>query len=189
MIKKVMILHMTTPYISVGGLRPQNWFQNFKKNGIYPILVTRQWNNINNDNFDYIRASKYKKTIIEENNFGTIINAPFYPNLSNKILLKYGNKKFKLIRKILSFYYYFLENYSFLGNKSAIFKSANSFYLKRRLIILATGEPYVMFKYASKLSEKYDVPWIADFRDLWIGNEGISNLFLNYLNRRLQNDT
>ncbi len=175
------------PYISVGGLRPQNWFQNFKKNGVYPILVTRQWNNIKNDNFDYIRSSKYKKIIIEENNFGTIINAPFYPNLSNKILLKYGENKFILIRKIISILYFLLENLTTFGNKSQIYSAANNYISENEIhLIIATGDPFILFKYASLLSKKNNIPWIADYRDPWVGNVNRSNIFLKKINKYLQ---
>src|SRR5207253_10702496 len=42
-------------------------------------------------------------------------------------------------------------------------------YLARRPVdvILATGEPFVLFKYGSQLSREFGIPWVADYRDAW----------------------
>jgi glycosyltransferase involved in cell wall biosynthesis len=33
--------------------------------------------------------------------------------------------------------------------------------------IVATGNPFVLFRYASRLSRELGIPWVADFRDPW----------------------
>ena len=38
-------------------------------------------------------------------------------------------------------------------------------------VIIATGDPFVLFSFASKLSKEFDIPWIADYRDPWSHNE------------------
>ena len=51
--------------------------------------------------------------------------------------------------------------------------------------IIATGDPFVLFKYASSLSKKFNIPWIADYRDPWTGNKNRSEMFFdNYWERR-----
>jgi hypothetical protein len=42
-------------------------------------------------------------------------------------------------------------------------------------VIIATGEPFILFRYAHLLSKKYNTLWIADYRDGW---------FLNYVIRQ-----
>lgn len=37
-------------------------------------------------------------------------------------------------------------------------------------IIIASGEPFVLFAFASRLSKRHDIPWIADYRDNWSNN-------------------
>ena len=71
----------------------------FKEYGIYPVVITRQWDNKYGNYLDYISASKTTKTEIEETEFGTIIKAAYKPNLSNRLFLKYGESKFKFIRR------------------------------------------------------------------------------------------
>ena len=34
-------------------------------------------------------------------------------------------------------------------------------------MIVATGEPFVLFRYARELSREFGIPWIADYRDPW----------------------
>ncbi len=167
--KKVLILaYDFPPYVSVGGLRPYAWHQYFKEFGLYPIVVTRQWDNKYGNELDYIAPSKSKKTIIEETEYGTIIRTPYKPNLSNRLLLKHGSSKFKLLRKLITAYYEIMQFFFFIGTKSSLYYGAKKYLKNNKVdVILATGEPFVLFKYASKLSNKFNTPWIADYRDPW----------------------
>lgn len=170
--KRLLILaYDFPPYVSVGGLRPYAWYKYLKEFGVYPIVITRQWANEFGDERDYVAPSKSQITIIEDTEFGTIIRTPYKPNLANKILLKYGTSKFSLIRKTISAFYEFFQYLFFIGPKSGLYYGAKT-YLKTNTIdaIIATGEPFVLFKYASKLSEKHSIPWIADYRDPWLQN-------------------
>src|ERR1700752_4271608 len=179
--KKVLILaYDFPPYVSVGGLRPYCWFKYLKEFGIHPIVVTRQWENKHGNHLDYISAGSSNESIIEESQYGTVVSAPYHPNLANKIMLKYGNTKFKLLRKIISAYYEFTQFIFPVGPKASIYFAANE-YLKKNSVdaIIATGDPFVLFKYASQLGRKYNVPWIADYRDPWSQNLNIQkNVFL-----------
>ncbi|MCP4121693.1 MAG: glycosyltransferase family 4 protein, partial [Bacteroidetes bacterium] len=44
--------------------------------------------------------------------------------------------------------------------------------------IVATGEPFILLKYASMLSRRYSIPWIADYRDGWNTNQEKKSLSL-----------
>lgn len=168
--KKVLILaYDFPPYVSVGGLRPYAWYKYFKEYDIEPIVVTRQWNNNYKNHLDYIAPSESKNIIIENTELGTIIKTPYIPNLANKLMLKYGENKFKIIRKIISAYFEIMQWFFNIGPKSNIYKASIK-YLKNNKVdaIIATGDPFILFKYASKLSKKYNTPWIADYRDPWV---------------------
>ncbi|GAI17643.1 unnamed protein product, partial [marine sediment metagenome] len=39
--------------------------------------------------------------------------------------------------------------------------------------IIATSEPFILFRYAKKLSNEFKIPWIADYRDSWSTNYNI----------------
>lgn len=178
MMKKLLILaYDFPPYVSVGGLRPYAWYRYLKEYGVEPIVVTRQWGNKYGNELDYIAPGESDETIVETTEYGTIIRTPYKPNLANRIMLKYGRSKFSLIRKMVTAWYEFMQFLFFVGPKSCLYRGAKE-YLKHNKVdaIIATGEPFVLFKYASALSSKYNIPWVADYRDPWSQNKGRSRI-------------
>lgn len=173
--KRVLILaYDFPPFVSVGGLRPYNWFKYLKQFDIYPVVVTRQWENKHGSELDYISHSKTNKVEKEKDLDGVIIRAPYFPNVANKILLKYGDQKFKLIRKLISGFYEFFQYVLPIGSKRELYKAANEYLKNNKVdVIIATGDPFVLFHYATKLSKRYKTPWLADYRDPW--SHDISN--------------
>ncbi|HNR86380.1 MAG TPA: hypothetical protein PKN38_07205, partial [Taishania sp.] len=177
--KKVLIIaYDFPPYVSVGGLRPYSWYKYMKEFGVEPIVVTRQWSNKHGNALDYISASESKETLIEQTEYGTIIRAPYFPSISNRILLKYGEQKFTFFRRALTAWDEFRQFITISGPKKHLFHAAND-YLKHNKVdaIIATGDPFITFYFAKKLGAKYNVPWIADYRDPWSQNLKIPNNF------------
>ncbi|MDF2438540.1 MAG: hypothetical protein K0Q95_2916 [Bacteroidota bacterium] len=178
--KKVLILaYDFPPYVSVGGLRPYAWYRYFKEFNIYPIVVTRQWGNNYESHLDYVAPSESSQTIIENTEYGTIIKTPYRSNYGNRLMLKHGESKFKLARKFVTAYFEFIQWPFAVGPKSELYHAAKD-YLKNNQVdaIIATGEPFVLFKYASMLSEEFNIPWIADYRDPW--SQNVKNTKLLY---------
>lgn len=178
MIKKLLILaYDFPPYVSVGGLRPYAWYRYLKEYGVEPVVVTRQWGNKYGNELDYIAPGESNETIVETTEYGTIIRTPYKPNLANRIMLKYGRNKFAMIRKMVTAWYEFMQFLFFVGPKSGLYRGAKE-YLKQNKVdaIIVTGEPFVLFKYASALSKKYGIPWVADYRDPWTQNKGRSRI-------------
>jgi hypothetical protein len=170
--KKLLILaYDFPPYVSVGGLRPYNWHQYLIEFGVEPIVITRQWANTHGNHLDYISPGISPKVIEEKSEQGTIFRTPYHPNLSNRLLLKYGDSRYRFIRKMISGYYEFAQFLFPVGPKSELFNFARE-YLKENKVdaIIATGDPFVLFSYASKLSREFNIPWIADYRDPWSQN-------------------
>ena len=171
--KKVLILaYDFPPYVSVGGLRPYAWYNYLKEFGVEPIVVTRQWGNTHGNRLDYISAGSSKQSIVELSEHGTIIRAPYKPNFANRLLLKHGDHRDRFLRKSISAYYEFAQFLLPIGPKIELYKAAKHF-LKNNQVdaIIATGDPFVLFRYASKLSKAFNIPWIADYRDPWSHNE------------------
>lgn len=168
--KKILILaYDYPPYVSVGGLRPFSWYKYLHLFDVQPVVVTRQWENRHGNYLDYISPGYSDSEEVEKTSKGIVIKTPFKPNLGNKLLLRYGNNKFRLIRKLISSYFEFLQFIFYIGNKKEIYFAADEFLKNNKVdCIIATGDPFVLFKYASKLSRKYSIPWIADYRDAWI---------------------
>ncbi len=184
MMKKLLILaYDFPPYVSVGGLRPYAWYRYLKEYGIEPIVVTRQWGNKYGNELDYIAPGESKATIVETTEYGTIIRTPYKPNLANRIMLKYGRSKFALVRKIVTAWYELMQFIFFVGPKSGLYRGAKEYLQQNKVdAIIATGEPFVLFKYASALSRKFNIPWVADYRDPWSQNK-IRSKRLGILNK------
>ncbi|MCO5259295.1 MAG: hypothetical protein M9916_04050 [Crocinitomicaceae bacterium] len=167
--KKLLILaYDFPPYVSVGGLRPYSWYKHLKEFGVEPIVVTRQWENKYKNGLDYIAPSASKEIITEITEYGTIIRAPYFPTWSNRILLKHGENKYKVIRKSMTAFTEIMQFFFNIGPKKHIYFAAKK-YLKNNQVdvIIATGDPFVLFHYANLLSKEYNTPWITDYRDPW----------------------
>lgn len=167
------------PYVSVGALRPYNWYKYFREFGIYPVLITRQWGNDYGNQLDYVSASNFTETVFENTEYGTVIRTPYKPNLANRILLRHGEKKFRFFRKMITAYYEFAQFILPIGPKKELYKAARV-YLKNNKpdCIIASGDPFVLFNYAAKLSKEFDIPWIADYRDPWSHNQEQARSFV-----------
>lgn len=176
--KKVLILaYDFPPYVSVGGLRPNYWYENFKEMGLFPIVITRNWNPIHGNALDYIQPSKTKEIEIEETGKGILIKTPYKATLSNRLTLK-GKKDpiSNLLKKTSTGWNEIGQWFLPIGTKYELYKAAKNFLKDKKVdIILATGEPFILFKYASKLSKKFNIPWVADYRDPWSNRISINN--------------
>ena len=186
MIRVLILAYDFPPYVSVGGLRPHSWFSHFKEFDVEPIVITRQWGNVYGNHLDFVAPGWSKELVIEESTQGTIIRTPYTPNLSNRLLLRFGEKRFRWLRKVISGYYEVLQFFFVVGPKKELYKAAKAYLAQHKVdVIIATGEPFVLFHYARKLSASYDVPWIADYRDPWSNNNTRQQSKVFYLMNKL----
>jgi hypothetical protein len=171
--KKVLILaYDFPPYVSVGGLRPYNWYLYLKEFGVEPVVITRQWENKHGNQLDYIDSGSSSETIVEETEHGTVIRTPYQPNFANRLMLKYGEKKYRILRKSISAFYEFAQFIVPIGPKVELYRGAKEYLKNNKVdVIIATGDPFVLFSFASKLSKEFDIPWVADYRDPWSHNQ------------------
>ena len=172
--KKVLILaYDFPPYISVGGLRPYAWFNYFDKSQFELTVVTRFWDKDVINAVDCVKPTSINEVELRKESDGDVYRIPFKPNLRDKILLKYGFKKFVLFRRILSFLIDSLKHQFFYFDKyKELYYTADNLLNKQQFdYIVVTGEPFVLFKYGYLLSKKHHVKWIADYRDGWTTNQ------------------
>ncbi len=160
------------PYVSVGGLRPYSWYRYLKEFGVEPVVVTRQWANEYGDERDYIAPSATDRVEVEQTAFGTIVRAPYRPNLSHRLLLRHGPERHRLLRKAITAWYEVGQYYADIGPKAPLYQAAREYVRGHPIdVIVATGNPYVLFRYAGALSREFGVPWVADYRDPWSQNK------------------
>jgi glycosyltransferase involved in cell wall biosynthesis len=175
-LKKVLILGYFFPPSSMpASLRLWGFAKYFHKFGYYPVIVSRKWENHGGmiydsfiqtkKNIDYIKTSEYEAYLL-----------PYSPSLRDRFFVKYPKHKFySIIRKILTF-----SDDLFAGLSNNFNSYKNVYRFSEELIankngdyhaIIASGNPFLLFKFARKLSLKYKVPYILDYRDDWNTNE------------------
>ena len=161
------------PNESIGGQRPWFWIKYLHEHGIYPVVITRHWNNNIATAIECAKPSENKVASDDRQKTHHIIRLPFRPGLRDRILTKYGMHQMRALRKMLSFCINIGEHIVLpMGGKYFIYKEA-----KQRLMdlnvdaILATGEPFVLHTYARKLGKKHNIPVILDYRDGWTSNQ------------------
>lgn len=156
------------PFVSVGGLRPYSWFRHFSEFGIEPVVVTRQWVMRRGDYLDYVSPGFSDELVREETAHGLVLRTPYLPNLSNRMLLRFGENKCRTPRRLVTAFYEVAQFFLPIGPRIGLYKAARDYLRAHRVdVILATGEPFVLFKYAAKLSKEFGTPWVADYRDAW----------------------
>jgi glycosyltransferase involved in cell wall biosynthesis len=132
------------------------------------VVVTRQWGNTFGSALDYVAPGVSEQVLMEETEFGKVLYCPYHPSLSHRLLLKYGDTRFKMVRKCLSGFYEILQYLLPIGTKRELYIAAFDYLSKNKVdVIIATGEPFVLFHYAKRLSKRFKVPWVADYRDPW----------------------
>jgi len=172
--KALILAYDFPPLISVGAQRPNSWAKYLPHSGISVTVITRPWSSQTTSRADFVQKTE-GSTQAQSNEQGSlIIHAAFNPNFRDRLLLRFGLERFALIRKILSYFYSFAEHLLFLfDSKAAIFSAAEKEIRKNRPhVIIVTGEPFILFKYGHLLSRQFNIPWIADYRDSWTGNQG-----------------
>ena len=165
--KALILCHDFPPINSIGAERPYSWFLYFKEKGIEPIIVTKNWISNGSNDFNYT-SKEFRK---EENEKGIILKTPYYPTPS-LIWRKIFNDKLSTIRKALTFIekIFSFINLNFDSNRG-IYLAAKKYIIENDVdIIITTGEPFILFRYGYLLKKRYNIKWIADYRDGWFLN-------------------
>lgn len=166
-VRAVILAYDFPPLVSVGGLRPYSWYRYLKQFGVEPTVVTRQWSNRHRSTLDYIAPSESREVVVEASQFGTILRTPYEPNLSNRLLQR-SRTRFGLIRRAITGWYEIGQYMLPIGPRRQLLLTARRYLRQHGAdVIVATGEPFVLFMYASQLSKEFGIPWIADYRDPW----------------------
>lgn len=171
--KTVLILSY---YFPPGNLTPAERVASYASamycKGYKVIVVTRNWD-IPLQKMEQRYASS-GKDIIVDNTLGYEVHyVPYRSTLTNKLFLKLTGHRLYFIYKIMAFVFKLLENFtSHFTGLTPIYKEASNIIQNENVdVLIASASPFHLFKFASKLSRKHNVPWIADYRDDWTTNE------------------
>lgn len=170
MLKKVLILsYFFPPSNFAGSYRVFSWAKYLNRFGYYPVIITRNWKE---NSSNYLDISKTIQTDIIHKIFETheVYYLPYKGNLRDYLLTKYGDKKFVWFRKILSFTELLLQNVSTrIIPFNNIYTFAKNYISENKDIslLIASGKPFILFKFGYLLNQEFKIPWIADYRDEW----------------------
>lgn len=171
--KALIICHDFPPLNSIGAQRPFHWFKNLKKYGIEPTVVTKNWPKQASTVSEVFKTDGMGETVIENLPEGKIIRVPIEHIIPERMIARYGINKYVLIRKSLTFLYKTLAHVFFVFDRNALMYKAAKAELKKEKydIIITTGEPWIVFKYAYLLKKEFGICWITDYRDGWFINQ------------------
>jgi glycosyltransferase involved in cell wall biosynthesis len=151
-----------------------SWAKYLKKANYYPIIITRNWDvNILNATTDVYKPSG-KKVVVETHQDYEVHYIPYKQNLKDKLFNKYYGKSLYPIYLMMAFIWHILQlPFIRLSSVHSISQYANKLLSEKKNIyaIIATVAPFELLGVAHQLSKKYNVQWIADYRDDWSTNE------------------
>ena len=185
--KLLIIAYDFPPFFSIGGLRPHSWYKYLPDFGVEVTVITRDWQPTGGEN-NYGQTTP-KGVTIEIAEKRKLIRVPFKKGFKESVSAWLSAPGLTIIRKAITFSYNFLE-YLNLGfdSKAALYYEADKLLQTEKFdFIIATGKPFILFRYASLLSKKHGTPWIADYRDSWTLNHLQSDYSLSGLNLVLNN--
>jgi len=176
--KKILILTYFFPPASfTASSRVFSWAKYLNEFGYYPIFVTRRWD-VEIKNYRDMSRSSGKEVEHEVNEKYEVYKLPYKGSLRDRLYAKYGDKKHRIFRKILSVMEVLLSNFSI-----RILPYSNLYYFTDKLltkdskivIMLASGQPFTLFEFCHRLNRKHNIPWIADYRDDWNTSQWMIN--------------
>lgn len=159
------------PLNTVAVNRISEWAKNFNEFGVYPIIVTRKWNTPISNFKDYYVEENGEIEIIENEKFAEF-RIPNKLSTLEKINAKLTSLNWIRLRKIntlLMLLVRFLPGFNIEKNiYRKHFNQIQSTFNPD--ILIASGEPFILFKYAFHYHKKFKTPYILDYRDGWSTN-------------------
>lgn len=170
MVRRILILSYFFPPCNLtAAQRAYSWARYLKPLGYFPVIITRRWD-VEVEKLQSLSEATRPELLHEVHAEYEVFFLPYKPNLRDRLYAKYGDKKYKLLRKFLSLWEILAQN---LTNRFIPFRNMYQFskmYLHQHTdiaAILITGNPFILFKFGYLLHQKFRIPWIADYRDEW----------------------
>lgn len=170
--KEILIIsYFYPPCTLTAAQRPAGWVKYFHEFGIYPIVLTRNWNVKISKPEDQLKDAG-KNVVIDQSEKAEIHYLPYKASFRDRIfnssnpMLKKGSKILTLINSIG-------ENYSNRFIPFSNFYDYASKLIEERNIslLIISANPFIQFRFGYLLNKKFSITWIADYRDDWTTSE------------------
>lgn len=172
LMKEVLIIsYFYPPCTLTAAQRPLGWVTYLPQFGFKPIVITRNWDVTLSKPEDQLRDAG-DQLFIEKAETHEVHYLPYKASLRDR-LFNSKNPFLKKCSKLFTFINSIGENYS---NRFVPFGDfydyAEGLIQKHTFTkIIITGNPFVQFRFGYLLTNKYHIPWIADYRDDWTTSE------------------
>ncbi|MEY2828821.1 MAG: hypothetical protein RIQ33_679 [Bacteroidota bacterium] len=168
--KKVVVLsYFFPPCTLTASYRIKSWVDYFYDNDIYPIVITRNWDNSISKLEDVLKPSGTEIKIEKYERY-EVHYLPYKASLRDIIYQKYSNTPLKYLSKFLTIAEIISSIFTnFLIPHKNLFTYTLQFLQKNKDVtcIITSGKPYDLFRFCYLINKKIKTPWIADYRDPW----------------------
>lgn len=182
--KVIILSYFYPPCNFVGGERTFAWSKYLADSDVYPIIITRQWND---NQLDITSKVENNRLEIEKTSRFEIHRLPFQQSFRDK-LTQYP--RLLLFQKAFTFFELFFSNFFIRALPYANFFNYAESIIKEYgdvRVVIASGKPFQSFFIGHMLKKRFpNIHWIPDYRDEWNSHqqkktEGLLGRFLQRL--------
>ncbi|MCS6917672.1 MAG: hypothetical protein RMK52_07685 [Chitinophagales bacterium] len=169
MTKVLILCYFFPPANLAASRRLHSWAMYLYDSGIYPIIITRSWNVSFSNAYELLQPDT-RQIIHRKYDQYEVYYMPYRGSLRDRLLTRYGPDRLVLLRRSLTFLEHFMQNftlrflpyYNLYQQAQKVLRSDPSIRL-----IVASAMPFSLFGMCHRLSRKFKIPWVADYRDDW----------------------
>jgi len=172
--KVLIISYFFPPCNLTAANRIGTWEKYLPENGIYPIVITRNWTGKELTEEQRLENSGDKIRIVKQPN-SEVHYLPYQSSLRDRCFIKgQNNVLYAFLSKFLTVFYLFFQNFSI-----KFIPYNNLYYQARKLLkedkeiktLIISGNPFEQFYFGYLLKKEFPhIQWIADYRDDWTTN-------------------
>jgi glycosyltransferase involved in cell wall biosynthesis len=166
----IFLSYFYPPCTLTGANRIKGWIPHLREHGIYPIVITRHWEEKVYTETELLKHSG-KVLDCKYHSWGEEHFVPFFPTLRDRLFV---NQQFSLFRRALSIAHLTLGTTAIQWNETGFLEAQLKHVVEKHGNIkglFISANPFFQFHLGYRLNKKYNIPWIADYRDDWTTNE------------------
>jgi len=190
MAKIIIISYFFPPCTITAAQRISAWAKYFNLFGLYPIVITRNWEHPVINQADILKPGG-DKIIHEKHENYEVYYLPHKGSIRDKLYYKLAASRWAFLTKPFTVLELMGQNYLDLFTPFKYLRNfAKNLLEKDNEIkkIIISGNPFILFKFGYQLKRKFPrLDWVADYRDDWSTSGIVSNNgFLAKLIRRIE---
>lgn len=167
MIKLLIISYYYPPANFVGAERIASFARHLHKFGVYPIIVTRNWNPNQTNTYEKIHENSIKHNIFDTHEEYYM---PYHRSWRDRLFDRKGFL-FSLLRRFLTAWELFVSSFwvSALPYRNLYIKSRELLTLNSDIsVVIVSGSPFESFHFGYLLKKEFPhIHWIPGYRDEW----------------------